>query len=249
MDLIQYWHEGRPPGDVARLIARMRRDNPDFEHRLFDRASAVRFIDEHWGPRERIAFETCAVPAMQADYFRLCALITTGGVYADADSISRRPLRTLFAQSPRNLMVTLDGYLTTGLMGFWRPGDAFLRAVLNLATENIEQRRFGNVYVVTGPPVADAIRALLDASWLDAMISRCDEWARGMRFGRLLDHARALTPVTEELTAAYQDLRLIEMKETRPWQDIRRASYKRTPMDWRRWKGSIFDPEAAPQCD
>lgn len=246
MRLFQYWDDGQPPPDVAPLIEAIGQDNPKHEHRLYDRQAAGWLIGKHFGERCRRAFDDCAVPAMQADYFRLCALLRHGGVYVDADGCSVRPLAGLLDQTPQDLMVTLDGYLTTGVMVFRQPGHPFLRAALELATDNIEQRRFPSVYLCTGPPVCDAIRALVDPAWFEATYTAADDWNRGMRFGLLLDQARALTEVTPELKASFASVRLITVDELSAWVGTRRAAYKATPRDWRRWTGSIYSGLRSP---
>ncbi len=240
MKLFQYWDTGDPPADVAPLIEGLRRDNPEHDHRLFDRDAAAWLILKHFGERHRRAFDDCAVPAMQADLFRLCALVRYGGIYVDADCCSLHPLASLLAATPRNLMVTLDGYLTTGVMVFRGPGDPFLRAVLDLVLDNIEQRRFKNVYISTGPPVADAVRALADPIWFQSAYESADEWNRGMRFGQLVERAREVITVTTELQAATGSIRLITVDELGDWVGTNRPAYKSTDRDWRHWTGSIY---------
>jgi hypothetical protein len=240
MRLFQYWDSGEPPADVAPLIEAVRRDNPKHEHQLFDRRAAAWLIQKHFGERYRRAFDDCAVPAMQADYFRLCALLRHGGIYVDADGHSIQPLASLIAATPHDLMVTLDGYLTTGVMVFRRPGNAFLRATLEFVTDNVEQRRFPNVYICTGPPVCDAVRALADPAWFEAAFAVADDWNRGMRFGRLLDEARSKIDVTPALRDAFRAIRLITVDELAAWVSTKRPAYKSTERDWRRWVGSIY---------
>ncbi len=177
---------------------------------------------------------------MQADYFRLCALHTKSGVYLDADSRSLRPLEGLIDLCSESLMVSHKGLLTTGAMVFRRPGNAFLWAVLELATDNIETRRFDSVLVATGPPVADAVRALLDDAWLRTASESLDDWNRGLRFGPLLDRAREFIPLSPELRSAFQAMRIITVAEAIQWAGMVRTAYKSTEVHWSRWPGSIF---------
>lgn len=246
MKLFQYWDTGRPPDDVAELVQGLARDNPKLEHRLHDRASARKMIGDRLGERWCKAFDACAVPAMQADYFRLCALWLFGGVYIDADNISVSPLDTLVVDAPDALMVSLDGYLTTGFMMFRSPRNTFLRATLDVATDNIERRVFDNVYVATGPPVADAVRALIDQTWFEHVYDRSDDWTRGMRFGRLLDQARTLVRITPEIVAAYRAIRIMTVEDLAAWIGTKRPAYKSTERDWRLWRGSIYAEAEVP---
>jgi len=243
MRLFQYWDSGQPPEDVAPLIEAIRADNPEHQHRLYDREAAGWLIAKHFGPRHRRAFDDCAVPAMQADYFRLCVLLRYGGVYIDADGHSIRPISGLLAATPHDLMVTLDGYLTTGVMAFRKPNHPFLGAVLELATDNIEHRRFANVYLCTGPPVSDAVRAVVDPAWRQAAHDAAGDWDRGMRFGQILDRAREIVAPTPELAAAFRSIRLITVDELSAWVSTKRPAYKSTAQDWRHWEGSIYAGE------
>ncbi len=184
---------------------------------------------------------------MQADYFRLCALRVCGGLYIDADCYGRQPLSGLLENVSEALMVSLGGYLTTGVMVFRRPDNPFIRANLELATDNIESQVFDSVYIATGPPVSDAVRAIADPAWFSEAFERADEWNRGMRFGRLLERARSLISPTPELKSAFGDVRIIPHEQLVQWVGTKRAAYKGTDVDWRRWKGSIYrNPVSTP---
>lgn len=244
MKLIQYWDTGAPPPDIAGMIAGLVRDNPGLDHRLYDRDSAAHFIRKRLGERHWRAFQACAVPAMQADYFRLCALWAKAGVYVDADSRSLRPLAPLFEEVPEALMVTDKGFFMTGTMLFRRPHNAFLAAILELATDNIESRRFNNVLVATGPPLADAVRAIADPQWAESASKDLDDWNRGVIFGPLLARAREIIAPTAELRSAVGAIRLIPAGEANTWLNFMRPAYKSTAVHWRNWPGSIFREDA-----
>lgn len=240
MKLFQYWDAESPPPEVAQHMERIRRANPRLDHRLYSRESGSHFIRNHLGDREWQAFEACAVPAMQADYFRLCALLVEGGCYLDADSTSRAPLDGLLELAQGSLMVTHKEVMTTGVMVFKAPRDPFLAAMLRLATDNVLGRRFDNILVSTGPPLGDAVRALLDPAWLEATRPTLDAWGRAVRFGPLLDLARRSIEVTPELRAAYAGIRFITMGESIAWVGMDDPPYKETPAHWNNWQGSIY---------
>ncbi len=151
MKLFQYWDTGEPPEEVAGWIDGYRVMNPEMKHRLYDRDRASWFIGKHVGERQRRAFEACAVPAMQSDYFRAAALLTKGGVYIDADCVGRRPLRELFDRVPYAAVLSFNGHLQLGLMMFRAPGDALIAAWLERITRNVETSRGGDASVLTGP--------------------------------------------------------------------------------------------------
>lgn len=246
MKLFQYWDSPPPPPEVAAWIEGFRTRNPEFEHSLFDREAGARFIADRYGPRELAAFEACAAPAMQADYLRLCLMDCFGGLYADADFQSLQPLSSLIARAPRSMMLTWEGHVVTGFILFRRPHDPFIRACLKLATENIEARRFGNVYNATGPGILNAIRALIDPASLPVVLKAYDNpLGRRWAFPELLEHARASIVITPELAAAFRDISLMRSLDALPWLGTEQPAYKKTERHWLHWEGPLYRDAAA----
>ena len=87
--LIQYWHDlSALPSDVADCQESWRRlTSEGFEIRKFCDESAIAYISDTFGARERQAFERCRHPAMRSDYLRLCFVLAEGGFYVDADDV------------------------------------------------------------------------------------------------------------------------------------------------------------------
>jgi mannosyltransferase OCH1-like enzyme len=165
--LVQYWHESRHPPGIAELLRSFRDHNDRLEQHVFDEASARKFISDRYGPRELEAFDACAIPAMQADYFRYCVMLALGGIYADADLRCHGAIDGLL-EGPEDgrLVAKLDAlmiqgrpsaHVFNGLFAFRRPGHPFLALALDLATAGIERRVAESVWVTTGPGVFSAI--------------------------------------------------------------------------------------------
>lgn len=85
--IIQYWHDPADrPSDVAACIESWRPFvERGFRHVLFDDMTARSFIAMFLGGAHVAAFDRCGHPAMRCDYFRLCSVLLSGGVYIDAD--------------------------------------------------------------------------------------------------------------------------------------------------------------------
>ena len=79
MLLFQYWDTEDVPNYIADWFASFRKHNPGLDHRIFDQNSAETFIASNFTQREVAAFRACAVPSMQSDYFRYCAVLNFGG--------------------------------------------------------------------------------------------------------------------------------------------------------------------------
>jgi mannosyltransferase OCH1-like enzyme len=137
-----------------------------FDYQRYDDSSAREFIQRHFDQRTEEAFLTCAVPAMRADFFRICALLVSPGIYVDADTRrsgigapgSRQepsaPLFPLYQRLSRGLLFRREVRVANGFMIVKHARDPLLLAILARAIRNIENRVSNNVYLVTGPGIA-----------------------------------------------------------------------------------------------
>lgn len=89
--MFQYWDQDVIPDHVCSNIDH----NKKFvkHHEMFNRKSAVEFIEEYFGKVYLTAFDLCWHPAMRSDYFRLLKLFIDGGLYLDADDLLTAPIR------------------------------------------------------------------------------------------------------------------------------------------------------------
>lgn len=191
--LIQYWHDKDPPDTVVGALASFRQHNPDMEQLVFDQASAEELIAKTHGAREVAAFHACVPPAMQADYFRYCAVHAMGGVYADANFSCVRGLEALIAAPDSGVLFgrqdPLPEFLAAayswpypvgpfralpnGLFAFRDRGHPLPGLALQVATANIENRvakgRAG-VWVTTGPGIFTSLYLLRELGSFDAFL-------------------------------------------------------------------------------
>ena len=92
--LIQYWDQPVPPGPLLERMEQWRQFHPAWSYKRYDRQSAAVFIGTIYGPALEEAFRDIRMPAMQADVFRIAALLAQGGVWIDAATTCRQPLET-----------------------------------------------------------------------------------------------------------------------------------------------------------
>lgn len=171
--IIQYWHSESIPHYVNDLLRTFRDGNPDMRHLVFSERSAAKLIAEHYGKREVEAFAACAIPAMQADYFRYCAVLALGGTYCDADARCLASLRPVVpATGKGQLFGRPDGPVINGFFAFGSPDHHFLELALKIATANIERRLCNRVYYTTGAPIFETLYLLDRLGSFDALIDR-----------------------------------------------------------------------------
>lgn len=237
--LIQYWDDPAMPDYIADLVATFDGRNPDMRHLLFNERTAGDFIAEHFGERHLAAFRACAVPAMQADYFRYCAVYKLGGLYADADFLCLRPLRGLLEDGNGHLFEHPNGPVLNGLFAFRSPGHSLLAMAIEVATGNIECRSYASVAMATGPAIFSGLLRLYEAGSLEALRALAPGW-----------EAASLDKAVEEhgpISRAFEGVRVAGRAEMLTWVQIPAAelAYKSEPSYWANHRGSIYRDSTA----
>ncbi len=244
LDVVQYWHEPAIPPDVVELLDSVRRFTRG-SYQLFDREAADLFIGKHFSAREQNAFRSCAVPAMQADYFRYCALLVRGGAWVDADMLCVEDPSPLLCESftegllfrRENRMVMNNFFL------FRNAGSDFLRLIVDLATANIEQRVAQDVWLVTGPGLFTYLDLLNTAGSFETFLDQQkDEDNDIPKFAALMCRtAGSFSNVRDRFTriSISTEARLTPYVRSSP----KPLAYKTTNVHWTRVQGSIYrDP-------
>lgn len=235
LPIVQYWHSEEIPTEVRELTATFRDLNPGLHHMLFNEKDAGAFVAERFGKRELTAFRSCAVPAMQADYFRLCAVLELGGICADVDLLCIEPLQSLIDSAGRGLLFeNRHGHILNGFFVFPGSHHPLLRLTLDVATENIERRVSPKVHEVTGPWVLSLLRLLLRRGSL--------ERARRDAAGR-----RVIEPLVESMIEAvgdfdrvreaFEGVRVDPIEKAWRWlaKPAHRPLYKEHDLHWEHW--------------
>ena len=262
--IVQYWHSEEIPAEIAVTMSSFRRRNPGMPHLVFSEATAAEFIAERFSRRELAAFRACAVPAMQADYFRYCAVLALGGVYLDADLECVGSLSSLLEMASHGVLFGMPRLsppfrrplyewrerigpfwvVNNNIFAFKAAGHPLLEIALELSTVNIENRVAENVALTTGPAIFTSLYLLREVGSLEAYI----DFVRGGWYeagaAAFCDLVRELggREVIDELGR----LRIPPLSEAHArWAKPpgEALAYKKAGPDWVRWvnvHGSIF---------
>jgi hypothetical protein len=178
--------------ELAACIAKLQDTNPTWEHRLFDDARQLEFLQAVCSERFLRAYARIQprYGAARADLFRYVAVYLHGGAYLDLKSGTTRPLETILRPDDRFILSQWDNGpdgmfpgvgtrktlrdISGGEYEQWfviaQPGHPFLAAVLERVLDNVDHYtpfRFGHggkgVLEVMGPNAyTRAIHALRD---------------------------------------------------------------------------------------
>jgi mannosyltransferase OCH1-like enzyme len=189
LNLFQFWDEVEAPPDVEELMASWRAD-PQFVYHRYCGESAHAFIRERFDRRTLKVFESCAVPAMQADVFRLCVLFDQGGIYVDADQGNRGRNGSFTDTTARGHLFYRNGHkglICNGLMSFFDRHDPLVGELLERVSANVETKIDNRVWNVTGPGVISQLFADVGAEhplFQNVRIHTLLDLAHAMRFVR-----------------------------------------------------------------
>lgn len=239
LTIVHYWHDGEPPAYIAELLATFRAHNPEMRQVVFDESMAEKLIARNLGEREVAAFRSCAVPAMQADYFRYCAALAWGGVYCDADVRCKAGLRTLMPTRGEGwLVLRPHGAIVNGLFAFGSPGHPLLEMVVDVATANIEGRSWKSVYMATGPALLTAMYWMHLYGSFDAFIAN----APGPGWER---YARVLNEVVGDCDRVIQAFEGVQITPASELNSFVQSTgmhfpYKESDTHWSNARGSIY---------
>jgi mannosyltransferase OCH1-like enzyme len=81
--LYQTWVSKTLPPKMKACVEKLTKQNPEFEHRLFDDADCRAFIKNNYDSDVLDAYDRLVPGAYKADLWRYCVLYKTGGVYLD----------------------------------------------------------------------------------------------------------------------------------------------------------------------
>lgn len=241
--IIQYWHSEEIPRLIATMQATFRERNPNMPHLVFNERTAAEFIEERYGHRHADAFVSCAVPAMQSDYIRFCAVHSLGGVYADANFACSRDLAPLLESEGQLFEQPPLGPVISGLFAFRSPGHPLLAMSIEAATRNIEIRLSDVSGLMGGPAILTGLTQLYRGGPLEELRRVTRPSWRAEVDACLEEMSKSLHMAIEQhgpLARAFQGVRFSSHAEMQRW--VEKPPLKSTNPDghWAHWKGSAF---------
>lgn len=127
--------------------------DPAFAYRSYTTDEADAYIADRFAPEVLAAFRQCGVPAMQADFFRYCALYSEGGIWVDADTQNIGKLADALPTQGRGLLMNRDVKIANDFLFVREAGDPLFLRVIEQAVANIAGNISNNVWLVTGPGI------------------------------------------------------------------------------------------------
>jgi tetratricopeptide (TPR) repeat protein len=149
--IMQFWDSEDLPPDVDRLMRSWGDRNPDHTIHVFSDRTARDYLKRRHPNSVLAAYRRIQEAAQKSDIFRLAWLAAEGGVYADADDRSLRPLATVIPGNADLVMYQEDVASIGNNFIAARPGHPVIVQALTRAVEAINRGDTDNVWLSTGP--------------------------------------------------------------------------------------------------
>ena len=164
--IVQYWNDPRPPDEVAEVM-RSWQAAPGWQYRRFDRRQAAAWLAETCGPDHARAFGLARHVAEEADFFRLCILHASGGIYADADDLLTGTPDAIAAEGPGLVLFRENFGAVANNVICAPPGHPAIGQAVALAMEALLRRDNDSPWSKTGPGLLSRAVAvhLIEDAW------------------------------------------------------------------------------------
>lgn len=192
-------------------------------------------------------FRSCAVPAMQADYFRYCAVLAEGGIYCDVGYRCIAPLETLLGDCESGgLFQRADGAVVNGFFAFSAPGHPLLELTLEVATANVERRAGEHAWQITGPAIFTGLHMLCRFDSLDAFVARCATLRKG-NLRVVAESLKAIGVSPARAASALDGVTIQSLDRLTHWfeQPGFRLPYKDSAEHWLHFDAPIFERKSS----
>jgi mannosyltransferase OCH1-like enzyme len=83
LDIYQTWSTKDLPPKMKECVEKLKSDNPEFTHHLYDDTECRQFIKENYDENVLNAYDKLIPTAYKADLWRYCLLYKKGGIYLD----------------------------------------------------------------------------------------------------------------------------------------------------------------------
>lgn len=145
-----YWADDAPSQSVKSVVEKWQQMCAGWNVSLYSRTTAHAFLKSHFGQDISDAFLSCAIPAMQSDFFRVFWAISEGGVYSDITFVPKA--EPLFFAVERSLTVPTwnHGRIVNGIF-YATKGSSALQRLADVILETVTQKDQDNVWLATGP--------------------------------------------------------------------------------------------------
>ena len=153
LKIYQTWSTKELPFKMNKVVETLKKQNPRFEHYLFDDNDCRNFIKDNFRQEVLNAYDSLIPGAYKADLWRYCVLFINGGIYLDIKFQCVNGFKLIELTENNHFVLDRLPPLTiyNALMVSVK-GNPFLLMAINKIVDNVKNKYYGsNALSPTGP--------------------------------------------------------------------------------------------------
>ena len=167
--IYQVWHnkEEMPPS-VRKSVERLKMQNPEFEHHLFDEKECRQFIATHF-PSIVKTYDSILPHAIKADLWRYCIMYKLGGIYLDSKYYGIHGFKLLSLTGKEYFCKDIErslGAIYNAIL-ICKPGNAKMLQCIQQVVDNVEHNYYGTKAACVGPLMVSRFFSLQEREQLE----------------------------------------------------------------------------------
>jgi mannosyltransferase OCH1-like enzyme len=154
LHIYQVWHNKQDmPPSVHKSVERIKLQNPEFEHHLFDEQECRQFLVEHFPPKIVKTYDAIVPHAIKADLWRYCIMYKLGGIYLDSKYYGVHGFKLLYLTGKEYFCKDTEmslGAIYNAIL-ICKPGNAIMLQCIEQVVDNFEKNYYGTKASCIGP--------------------------------------------------------------------------------------------------
>ena len=160
LDIYQTWHTKDLPPKMRECVETLKKQNPEFQHHLYDEAECYQFIKDNFDPEVAEAYDALIPKSYKSDLWRFCVLYKRGGIYLDIKYYGVNGFKLINLTDKEYFVYdstcsTMDGKKVDGVYTaiiVALPGNEKLKKSIDLIVKNVKTKYYGKSHLEpTGP--------------------------------------------------------------------------------------------------
>ena len=157
LKIFQTWYTKNLSPDMRNTVNKLKEQNPEFHHYLFDDNDCRNYIIKHFNDDVLFSYDNLIPGAFKADLWRYCVMYIEGGIYLDIKYYCEDGFSLKELTNDEYLVKDRDSYFENG-SGIYNallvslPGNKIYKKLIEKIIENVKEKKKGfNPLYVTGP--------------------------------------------------------------------------------------------------
>ena len=152
LNIYQTWWTKELPPLMRKTVNTIIKNNPAFNHQLFDDNDCRNFIKDNFDENVVNAYDTLIPGAYKADLWRYCILYKKGGIYLDIKYKPHNGFKFINLTEKEHWVLDADKNGVYNALMVCKPNNPILLQSINRVVENVRKRYYGsNCLQPTGP--------------------------------------------------------------------------------------------------